>query len=337
MIVIEKAALHLLDMVGEGQVLSTQELPLNPTARDFLLSHIEKCWGKQSAKRGRFYQNSAFQALLREYQEATLTFIDFSRQIAADWYELLAKAQAMPSSALFICDVTMEGARHIALLRTAHHTGFIHQADAAEDGGVSTTIQSETALLPSPGQNIDEFAFIAMDSEAILLSAKRYTIDGNMLLALPEALLECDPSPSPKEAIQAIQKTAGKVAESFGEDPIQAAARVKTAIAEEISEQERFDPMAAGRVIFADRPAMQAAMEKELRDGGWEKAEPVVLDKDAALKKLLHHKLKTDTGIELTIPVEYFESTEFVEFQKAADGSLSITLKHITNLTNRSS
>ncbi|MFC2336455.1 MAG: hypothetical protein ACFNUI_00365, partial [Negativicutes bacterium] len=43
------------------------------------------------------------------------------------------------------------------------------------------------------------------------------------------------------------------------------------------------------------------------------------------------------SGIELTVPVEYFDNTEYMEFNKAADGSLSITLKHITNLINRTS
>lgn len=337
MIVIEKAALHLLDTERQGKILADRELPLNPLTNAFLLPHLEKCLGKQSAKRGRFYQHSAFQSLLQEYQRGDIDFLTFSAQIASDWYELLNQAQDMPSSVFFLCDLTIDDTRQIALLRTASHTGFIHQTDASEDGGVVTTIQNETALLPFPGQSIDEFAFIDMGAHDILLSAKRYTIDGSALLALPEALLECDPSPSPQEALQTIQKTAAKVAESFGDDPVKTAALVKTVLAEELQEKERLEPMAAGQAIFAQQPAMQAAMEEELRAGGWEKTAPIPLDKNVVLKKLLHHKLKTDTGIELTVPVEYFDDTEYLEFQKEEDGSLSIMLKHITNLTNRTS
>ena len=337
MIVIEKAVLHLFDTERQGKVLAVNELPINTPTSAFLLPHLEKCLGKQTAKRGQFYQNSAFQILLQDYQEGALPFLAFSAQIASDWYDLLIQAQDMPSSALFVCDLTVEEKRQVALLRMANHTGFIHQTEAREDGSMSTTIQNETALLPSPNQNIDEFAFIDMVSQDILLSAKRYTIDGSALLALPEALLECDPSPSPQEALQAIQKTAGQVAEAFGGDPVKTAALVKTTLAEELQEKEALEPMAAGQAIFAQQPDMQAAMEKELREGGWETAPPIVFDKSAALKKLLHHKLKTDTGIELTVPVEYFDNTEYMEFHKAEDGSLSITLKHITNLTNRTS
>lgn len=335
MIVIKKAALHLLNTDHQEKVLSTNELPIDSPTSAFLLPHLEKCFGKQSAKRGRFYQNSAFQSLLQDYMIGMIDFIAFSTQIASDWYDLLTQAQDIPSSALFVCDLTVEDGRQIALLRTANHTGFIHQTKASDDGGILTTIQNETALLPSPGQSIDEFAFIDTVSHDILLSAKRYTIDGNALLALPEALLECDPSPSPQEALQAIQKTAEKVAKSFGSDPVKTAALVKTALAEELHAKESLEPMTVGQTIFARQPAMQAAMEKELCEGGWGNAQPISLDKKATLKKLLHHKLKTDTGIELTIPVEYFDNTDYLEFRKAEDGSLSITLKHITNLTNR--
>ena len=337
MIIIERAVLHLLDTDHHEKVLSTNELPLDSLTNTFLLPHLEKCLRKQSGKRGHFYQNSAFQTLLLDYMNKTIDFIAFSTQIASNWYDLLMQAQDMPSSVLFVCDLTVEERRQIALLRPANHTGFIHQMRASDAGCVSTTIQNETALLPSPGQSIDEFVFIDMASHEILLSAKRYTIEGSSLLALPEALLECDPSPSPQEALQVLQKTAGKVAESFGEDPVKTAALVKTALAEELQEKEALKPMAIGQAIFGRQPDMQAAMEKELREGGWETVAPIVFDKNAALKKLLHHKLKTDTGIELTVPVEYFDNTEYMEFHKAEDGSLSITLKHITNLTNRTS
>ena len=53
------------------------------------------------------------------------------------------------------------------------------------------------------------------------------------------------------------------------------------------------------------------------------------------MKKLRKHKLATDTGIELTIPTDYFDSTEFVEFNQEKDGSMSITIKHIQNLKNK--
>ena len=47
------------------------------------------------------------------------------------------------------------------------------------------------------------------------------------------------------------------------------------------------------------------------------------------------HRLCTDTGIELVIPTEFFENTEFVEFYKDEEGYMSITLKNIQNIVNK--
>ena len=78
---------------------------------------------------------------------------------------------------------------------------------------------------------------------------------------------------------------------------------------------------------------MQADFDAAIQEAGF--TEPVKMDQEATLKKLCKHKLKTDTGIELTIPTDYFDNTEYVEFNNNEDGTLSITLKHISNITNR--
>ena len=96
---------------------------------------------------------------------------------------------------------------------------------------------------------------------------------------------------------------------------------------------DELDLVEAGKEIFRENPAMQADFDQAIRDAGF--TEPVRMDQEATLKRVCKHKLKTDTGIELTIPTDYFDNTEYVEFNNHADGTLSITLKHISNIVNR--
>ena len=85
--------------------------------------------------------------------------------------------------------------------------------------------------------------------------------------------------------------------------------------------------------VFKDNPSMQADYRQEMENSGF--SEPVVVNQEATLKKMRKHRLSTDTGIELVIPTEFFENTEFVEFCKDDDGFMSITLKNIQNITNK--
>ena len=47
------------------------------------------------------------------------------------------------------------------------------------------------------------------------------------------------------------------------------------------------------------------------------------------------HKIKTDTGIEITFPSEYIENTDFIRFINNPDGTLSIELKNIGKIVNK--
>ncbi len=46
-------------------------------------------------------------------------------------------------------------------------------------------------------------------------------------------------------------------------------------------------------------------------------------------------KIKTDKGIEVIIPINYMDSTEYVEFQTLEDGTLMIHLKNINRITSK--
>ena len=114
---------------------------------------------------------------------------------------------------------------------------------------------------------------------------------------------------------------------------METAAAVKSFVAGELAEKDAVNPLEVGREVFKGNPAMRADYERAIEEAGF--AAPVEMDQESILKKMKNHKLKTDTGIELVIPTDYFDNTEFVEFRRGEDGTISITLKQIQNIVNR--
>ncbi len=332
MIVINKAILHILDF-NTGMTAFSDEL-LQPIGgiEEFLCKHIEKSIASQEAKPGIFYEDSECKKLLIAYLSDEMEFVPFSKEIAHIFEQALSHAEEMVSADLVICDLCIEEKRKIAIFKCNSHMGFVHQITQTA-AGTKNDIIDHYAILPNLTQKIEEFAFIDAQTMDISLLAKKYTIDGNSIFILPEILLECAQKPSPKETIKKISQTVKQVAEAYGQDNVAAAAAMKTYIAENMEISPQLDPQEAGKAVFRDNPAMQAEYNQQLQDAGF--TEPVAMDQESTLKKMRNHKLKTDTGIELTIPTDYFENTEFVEFNRNEDGSLSITLKHIQNIMNR--
>ncbi|MBQ1915724.1 MAG: nucleoid-associated protein [Selenomonadaceae bacterium] len=332
MIVIDKAVLHILDFNSGVTVYSDAELDMQDSIREFLLKHIEKSLASQEAKPGTFYEDSSFKASLEGYVREDMDFIAFSKEIVHTLEEAYTHSEEMASSDIILCDLRVDEVRKIALFKCSSHTGYVHQVNQTETG-VRNEIIHHYSILPNLSQKMDEFAFVDVESQAVSFVGKRYTIDGNSIYVFPEILLECSQAPSPKEAMKGIAKAAAKVAEAYGQDEVATAAAVKSYIAENMEHSESLDLQEAGRQIFRDNPSMQADYEAQIQEAGF--TEPVLMDKEATLKKVCRHKLKTDTGIELTIPTDYFDNTEYVEFNNNEDGTLSITLKHISNIVNR--
>ncbi|MFV0635789.1 nucleoid-associated protein [Mitsuokella sp. WILCCON 0060] len=332
MILIDKAILHILDFHSGVTVYSDEPLTVADSIETYLLKHIEKAWNSQEAKPGTFFDDSAFKQKVEAYKKGELDFVEFSKQIGKTLEDAFTHAEEMASSDVLVAEVRINEAPQLAILRSNSHIGFTHQVNQTEHG-IKNEIINHYSIMPNMTQKVDEFAFIDLATMAIKTAAKKYTLDGTPVYVFPEMLLECSLTPSPKEAMKNLSKAAAKVAETFGQDKVATEAAVKNYVAETMQQGDKLDLSEAGKEIFQDNPAMQQELDTAIRDAGI--TEPVQMDPEVMLKKVSRHKLKTDTGIELTIPTDYFDNTEFVEFNNNDDGTLSITLKHISNIVNR--
>ena len=333
MVVIDKAILHILDVNQSNEVFSDALLEMNEPTVEFIIKHVEKSIASQDAKKGSFYNNSEFKVLLEGYLQENMDFIPFSRQVAGNLYKLLTTAEAVASTDLLICDGRVDEVRYLIMFKCNNHQGYVHQINVDEQGKVATELVNNYAILPGLTQKIDEFVFINCDTMEILSKSRKYNMDGNNIFLLPELFLECAQAPSPSETIKEINKAVKKVTEAYCQDEVAAVTAVKSFIAENMEKEAVLDPVAVGQQVFQDNPSMAADYNHAIETAGF--AEPVEVNQEATLKKMKKHKLSTDTGIELTIPTDYFENTDFVEFFREEDGSMSITLKNIQNIINR--
>ena len=59
------------------------------------------------------------------------------------------------------------------------------------------------------------------------------------------------------------------------------------------------------------------------------------LEREAVRRVAKSHKIRTDTGIELTFPAEYSRNPEYMTFTSEADGTISIQIKNIGSIENK--
>jgi hypothetical protein len=333
LITINKAILHILDFNSGVTVFSQQELDRESNSvATFLTKHIEKSYTGQNAKSGTFQPDSKFKSQLSDYLADRIDFIGFSVYVAEAMYTAIAQSDTLDSTDVLVCDVAIEGSRVIGILKCTNKVGFIHQV-VQENDQLKNEIINHYAILPGLSQKIEEYAFVDVDSLEIRFVEKKRSVNGEEAYLIADHILECSSRISPKGTLDLVNSTARAVAENHGESTVAAALKSKSYIVENTEVSEFLDPVELSKAVFPASPLMQQEFVQEVQKAGI--TETVKIDKDLAIKAGKSHKIKTDTGIEITFPVDYFQNNEYIEFINNPDGTLSIALKKIGSIVNK--
>ena len=333
---INHAILHVLDFTSGVTVFSQAELDLSSKqVRSFVEKHLKKVRGDASAKRGTFTEESGFAQELKRYFFGETSFVDLSTQVADFLAGELGQVDPAESTDVLVADFADdedEGARYFAVLLMTSRLAFMHEV--RQGGGlVVNDIARHYAILPSPSQKVGSYAVVGARSLAISYADKKRTINGQDTLVIPDGLLQCETGVSAKEAIDEVSRIVEEVAVEYGANTAVALSRAKSYLVEKAEEDESFSPEEIGRAAFEDEPALAERYVEQAAEAALPAEVPV--EPVVAERRGRNHRIRTDTGIEITFPSEYCDNRDYIEFVNNPNGLISIELKNIGKITNR--
>ncbi len=332
---INHAILHILDFDSAVNVMSQRELDIDSRAvRSFVTSHLRRARTSADNKRGSFAENSAFAGELKAFLFGDRDFIDLSQQIAEFFADELAKADKAESTDILVADFDDDDdVRWFAVLLMGSRMAFMHEV-AREGGEVRNDIARHYAILPSPSQKVTSYAVVRASTMEIFYQDKKRKIAGEDTMIIPDGLLQCATGVSGKEIIDTVTRIVEEVAEEHGANTAMALARAKEVVAEKVEEDEELVPWDLADEIFENEPVMKERFEAEMREEQLPERVPVERA-NVERAAVRNHKIRTDTGIEITFPAEMLRNTEYVEFVNEPNGLISIELKNIGSIENR--
>ena len=104
-------------------------------------------------------------------------------------------------------------------------------------------------------------------------------------------------------------------------------------IKETINEGKDIDMKEIAEEVFYQTPEAKLAYVAEIENQGIEK--PVQNSNWVKMPLKKTQKIKTDTGIEITIPLDYYNNKDYIEVINMPDGRLAIQIKNIGNIENK--
>lgn len=350
MLKVSQAILHVFDFETGSKYYSEAPLDLeNRPTKSYVQRRLRKITASPESNHGEFAEDSGFAGELEHYLMGGADFQGFSVQIAEWFWEELRRSEELEQVDLLVADFVdtdvaavganstdaevdaafddPEGKRFFAVVLLPRKQSFVH-----EIGGTNEILRMDTAL-PNPTAKIDTYVLVDCDSFAIDFHDKERSIGGQSIQILPDKFLQCSAAASTQEVFSEVSVIVQDVAEEYGLTPAVEVGRAKAAVAQQADRDEVVTPAEIGRVVFEDRPDVQQVFEERVREAKLPEEAPV--RRGVANRLAKNHKIKTDTGIEITFPSEYSMNPNFIEFVTQSDGSMSIELKNIGRIENR--
>lgn len=332
---LKKAILHILDTNSGMGVFSDELLDVTDAQiNTFITTHIEKLYDSATLRKAEFKPTSGFRAKIEQYSNGELSFSDLSKNAAERMYDAISSSEDPKACDLIAVEFVSNEARIFGLLKCDNKTGFTHSV-VQSDGRVKNNIINHYAILPSLSNRLGECAFVNLDTQEVAYRGKNSKIDGDTVDIIAELLLECDYEISPRESANTVTRIAKKVAVENGADQIETRARIKEYITESIEEEnyEYVDTKKVAEKVFEGLPSIRDEFVEKLEKAGV--PEKVEANKYITKKMTANIKISTNTGVELSFPPEHYKNPEFMEIITNEDGTLSIKINNITELTNR--
>lgn len=323
-LVLEAAVLHCLDYSHGMTNLSEETLDIeDPFLEKFVLRYVKKTLHDIRLRTGYFEEDSQFLPIVEDYTKENMNFLAFTRR-AAECFDDFVKNIAMHSYDLLFARFTNEEVPYVAMIVLENQEVYAHSSLLNDAGKMKNGILLET-VLPSFTKKIDTFAIIDLLNKEVKFVDDTKWNSGEVNV-LQDMVLGCTGEKSGGEVIQEVSAITEEIAVQFDENPTLLLPKVKQYIRKAGSEEKPLVLKEAAEEIFEDEKMVSAFLAKSE-----EKQLPEVVEvpKKAVERKMKNQRIRTDTGIELSFPVDYYENPEYIRFVNEPDGTISITIQHI--------
>lgn len=321
---IRKAIINIIDTNLDIPVLSNNVLPLNAEVEEFIFKHIEKTMFDDALKKASFRDfSSNIPAKISCLIDDPDLFIPLTKEISTKFFEFLKKNPIIDACDLLFSIYAFEDKNYFAIFKMTYKDSFIHYVD-----GQTNSIVKQKTTLPMPSQKIDEAVIIDIDELSIDILEKKVEVNGEKVFYLSEYIMEADTNLSVKDKVKIFEKTSKKFKKEFMNEGIEDDFKIKDVVSKSIEEKGEIDIDYVANNLFEENSQVKDIFIDSFKDSGIEENKVPVSEK-IANKTYFKQKIKTDNGIDISLPTNYCTNKDLVEFVNNSDGSVSIIIKNV--------
>ena len=305
---INAAVLEVFDFTSSMSAYSDHPMDITePEIQSYIEMHVMKALQDPGARTGYISDQTPWGRKIKQLENQEVSLVEFGKELGETLFTYMAQAMDPCVLDMIVCEAQGEQA-YLCVLLCKAHDGYTHQLYSEEDGSLATKLVEHRVVLTTVTQKLYAFASIKLSDLSIRLFEPKGEYDGEKMHFLEERIFQVTTNPSSKDTVKELLAKNAEVSDTLE--------------ARHIIEQ-----------VFSTNPIQREAAMKELAEE--DLLEPLPVSRTYATKVGKQHKIKTDTGIELSFPVEYMNDREFIEISTNENGTLRIELKNISKITNK--
>ncbi|MDO4170778.1 MAG: nucleoid-associated protein [Lachnospiraceae bacterium] len=327
-IIIRKAIVHILDCESGFMKTSNALLDLGPELNEFLRGHIFRLMDSDDTKQCHFYEESSpvYSMLEQLNEKEEEQFIEVSKVLAENLFDIMCESIEIPPADFICVSFQVESQVHLALLKMNYKDSYAHfQSD-------KLNYIVKNRVIPSNGARLTEAVLINLETMDIRLVEKRYEIKDEKINYLSERFLMCHTDLAPKRKFNILTRVINDINNKYDSADVQTKLETKSRLQKEFEEAQEFNISKIGDRLFGNSPEKKEAFDNKMERYDMQYDNFSVVKK-STVKKLEKQVIVTDTGIEISIPMEEYNTKENVVITREADGTSTITIRNIEGVS----
>jgi len=330
-IIIKKIIVHILDTSMSIPVMSMDEMPTGININAFFATHIMKTMNDDGLKSCVFDEDyNLFYSYLNEYKDAKTDFVGFSKQVAGQLFSIMSANISISSADLALVQYRYRQKDYLALLKLNYQNTYIHFTDYESEININTIIEHRTTL-PSMNQRVSEGAVIDLEDLSVDVLDKFYDIDGEKKPYLSKLFFKCHTQLSSKEKFNAVKTATNKIAKKYYDQNIEKKAELTEKLYQNLDQEGELNLENFAKEVFPAQDEVKELFFDTLEKKGVQ--EPTITMTEKTIQRSFDkQRIKTDDGIEIKIPIEYYNNPNKMEFVTEVNGKISIVLKDINKI-----
>lgn len=331
MLTIDSMYIQVMDPSRDILICSDMPVQGDEDIDRVIQAKLKKCFLNKGYRQAIFKPDAIWRSHLEKWQREECSLQDMTGLLAEDIFQKKKENGCYDASDVWLAEAVFEERRYFVIVDNAYRYGMTHQVSAGEQHTVIDLVRDQGFYQENLIKE-DSVVLIEKSDLSIQILEHRIDTSGQKIDLYADKILFCEAKPSYPQSVNIVTKAVAAVAKNFDLDQNEVLPKMKQLLVDGTENQKDVDVKEMAEMLFP-QPHVQKEFHEMLETDGLPAFIPTAQGK--AVRKERVQKLKTDKGIEIAIPIDYMNQSDYVEISHQADGTITIRLKNINHIKSR--